>query len=81
MLSRPSHLLSFTLTLGVWLSVASCSDPLEPFQPEVTNAIVYDKALVPSLNEPTTAGTSGTWSIQLRLTNYSGTLNFRAQKL
>lgn len=43
--------------------------------------IVYDKNLVPSLNEPTAVGTSGGWTIQLRLTNYSGTINFRAQKL
>ena len=42
---------------------------------------IYDKALSPSLNEPTTAGTAGSWTIQLRLTNYGGTLNFRAQKL
>jgi hypothetical protein len=46
-----------------------------------SGATVYSKALVPSLNEPTTAGQAGTWSIQLTLTNYSGTLNFRAQKL
>ena len=46
-----------------------------------TGATVYSKALSPSLNEPTTAGQAGTWSIQLTLTNYSGTLNFRAQKL
>ena len=44
-------------------------------------ATVYSKALSPSLNEPTTAGQAGTWSIQVTLTNYSGTLNFRAQKL
>jgi hypothetical protein len=44
-------------------------------------ATVYSKALVPSLNEPTTAGAAGTWSVQLTLTNYSGTLNFLAQKL
>ncbi len=43
--------------------------------------VVYDKELVPSLNEPTAAGVQGTWTIELRLTNYSGTLNFRAQKL
>jgi len=42
---------------------------------------VYSKALSASLNEPTTAGQAGTWSVQLTLTNYSGTLNFRAQKL
>lgn len=118
--------------LGLLLG-ASCSDPLGPFQPEITNAtdnfqlqatgvtavtstltyswvntgtratinhsttttagtaqltirdaggtVVYDKGLAPSLNEPTSSGTVGTWTLQLRLTTYSGTLNFRAQKL
>ena len=42
---------------------------------------VYSKALSPSLNEPTSAGVGGSWSITLKLTNYSGTLNFRAEKL
>lgn len=42
---------------------------------------VYSKALAASLNEATAAGQAGTWSIQLTLTGYSGTLNFRAQKL
>ncbi len=42
---------------------------------------VYSKALVPSLNEPTSAGVAGSWTISLTLTNYSGTLNFRIQKL
>ena len=42
---------------------------------------VYSKALVSSLNEPTTVGVPGTWSVSLTLTNYSGTLNFRAEKL
>lgn len=115
------------------LTVSSCSDPLGPFQPEITNStdsfqlqatgvtdvsstltyawtntgsratinhsttttagsarlvirdaagtIVYDKALSPSLNEPTAVGSAGTWTIQLGLSSYSGTLNFRAQKL
>jgi len=48
---------------------------------DAAGATVYSKALSPSLNEPTTAGQAGTWSIQLTLTNYSGTLNFRVQKL
>lgn len=43
--------------------------------------VVYDETLVPSLNEATSVGVTGTWSIQLRLSNYSGTLNFRVQKL
>jgi hypothetical protein len=46
-----------------------------------TGTVVYTKALVPSLNEPTAAGTAGTWTIVLTMTSYSGTLNFRAQKL
>lgn len=42
--------------------------------------IVYNKLLAPSLNEDTPAGTSGTWTVQLVLDDYSGTLNFRVQK-
>lgn len=42
--------------------------------------IVYNKLLAPSLNEDTAAGTSGTWTVQLVLDDYSGTLNFRVQK-
>ena len=48
---------------------------------DAAGTTVYDKALVPSLNEPTSVGVPGTWSIQVRLTDYSGTLNFRVQKL
>lgn len=48
---------------------------------DAAGTTVYTKALVPSLNEPTTAGVAGTWSVQLVMTGYSGTLNFRAQKL
>jgi hypothetical protein len=48
---------------------------------DAAGATVYSKALSPSLNEPTTAGQAGTWSVQLTLTNYSGTLNVRVQKL
>lgn len=125
----------FALTLGLLgaLVAGGCSDPLAPFQPEITNAtdnfqfqatgvtaasttltytwtntgtratinhstttsagtarltvrdatgtVIYDQALVPSLNEPTAAGTAGAWTIQVRLDGYSGTLNFRVQKL
>jgi hypothetical protein len=42
---------------------------------------VYSKALVPSLNEPTAVGTAGTWTVQVTLSSYSGTINFLAQKL
>lgn len=42
---------------------------------------VYSKALSPSLNEATSVGVAGSWSISLTLTNYSGTLNFRAEKV
>ena len=44
------------------------------------NAVVYDNALAPSLNEPTLTGASGSWKIQLVLADYSGSLNFRVQK-
>ena len=42
---------------------------------------VYDKTLVPSSNDTTTTGSAGTWTIRLELNRYSGTLNFRVQKL
>jgi hypothetical protein len=48
---------------------------------DAAGATVYSKALSPSLNEPTTAGQAGNWTVQITLNNYSGTLNFRAQKL
>lgn len=48
---------------------------------DAAGTTVYNKGLVPSLNEPTSAGTAGTWTIVLTLTGYSGTVNFRAQKL
>jgi hypothetical protein len=41
---------------------------------------VYDNILVPSLNDTTLTGLSGTWEIRLVLSEYSGTLNFRVQK-
>ena len=48
---------------------------------DANGTTVYSKALVPSLNELTSpAGVAGTWTIQLTLTDYSGTLNFSAQK-
>lgn len=45
-----------------------------------TGTIVYSEDLSPSLNEDTTSGTAGTWTINLVLADYSGTLNFRVQK-
>jgi hypothetical protein len=42
---------------------------------------VYSEALVPSLNETTLTGAAGLWTIEVTLTNYSGTINFSAQKL
>ena len=41
---------------------------------------MYSQGLAPSLNEDTASGTTGTWTIVLTLTDYSGTLNFRVQK-
>ena len=48
---------------------------------DALGATVYSHTLSPSLNEPTIVGQTGTWTVQLTLTGYSGTLNFRAQKL
>ena len=45
-----------------------------------TGAILYDATLRPSLNEQTQVGVAGLWMVTLRLTDYSGTLNFRLQK-
>jgi len=46
-----------------------------------TGTVVYTKSLSPSLNEATATGTAGAWTIVLTMTSYSGTLNFRVQKL
>jgi hypothetical protein len=48
---------------------------------DAAGTVVYDRALSPSLNEPTAVGTAGAWTIELRFTEYTGTLNFRAEKL
>jgi len=42
---------------------------------------VYSHILSPSLNETTTVGQTGTWTVQVTFTGYSGTINFRVQKL
>jgi hypothetical protein len=129
-----ASLRSFGLAVILAAGLTACSsNPLEPFQPQISNAAdnfqlqatavvgvtstqtyswsntgtratinhsttttagtaqltirdgagteVYTKALVPSLNEATATGTTGTWTIVLSMTAYSGTLNFRAQKL
>ena len=48
---------------------------------DAAGVVVYDKGMMPSLNEPTAMGTSGTWKIHVHLSGCSGTLNFRVQKL
>ena len=132
-MQRKAARVSLMRGLAALAMLAACSDPLAPFQPEVTNAtdnfqlqatnvtsttstvtyswantgtratvnhsttttagsavivirdasnaVVYSKSLVPSLNEATIAGAAGTWKIELTMTNYSGTMNFRVQKL
>ena len=42
---------------------------------------VYTSGLVASANESSSAGTAGNWKIQLTFVNYSGTSNFRVDKL
>jgi hypothetical protein len=48
---------------------------------DAAGTVVYTNALVPSRNEPTAVGTAGTWTIVVTMTSYTGSLNFRAQKL
>lgn len=48
---------------------------------DAVGLVVYSRALSPSLHETTLTGQPGTWTIQLTLQKYSGTLNFRVQKL
>ncbi len=48
---------------------------------DAAGAAVYSRALSPSLNDTTSTGTAGVWSISMTLSNYSGTLNFRVQKM
>ncbi len=49
---------------------------------DASGTTVYSKALSPSLNEPTVpGGVAGNWTLQLTLANYTGTMNFRVQKL
>ncbi len=48
---------------------------------DAAGTVAYDKGLVPSLNEPTSVGSAGAWTIVVTMTGYSGTINFRAQKL
>ena len=47
---------------------------------DAAHNVVYDATLQPSLEEDTTGGTAGVWTIELHLSGYSGTLNFRVQK-
>ena len=48
---------------------------------DANGTVVYTKALASSLSEASATGTAGTWTIALTMTSYSGTLNFRVQKL
>jgi hypothetical protein len=47
---------------------------------DASGTTVYDQGLVASLNEDTSSGSAGTWTITVALSDYSGTLNFRVQK-
>ena len=44
-------------------------------------AQVYTKDLSANGTFPTSTGATGSWTIKVVLTNYSGTVNFRAQKM
>ena len=47
---------------------------------DADGTVVYEQGLAPSLNEDTSSGSAGTWTISVALTEYSGTINFRVQK-
>ena len=47
---------------------------------DADGATVNDSTLQPSLNEDTASGSSGSWSISVVFSDYSGTVNFRVQK-
>ena len=47
---------------------------------DAAGAQVYARSLAENGTFPTAAGQAGAWTIQLTLSGYSGTLNFRAQK-
>ena len=44
-------------------------------------SVVYGKNLSPSLNEASSEGLAGDWTIQVKFTGYTGTLNFTVQAL
>lgn len=48
---------------------------------DANGTIVYDNDLAVTLTEPTTVGTSGIWTITVTLTHFSGSVDFRVQKL
>ncbi len=48
---------------------------------DANQGVVYQRALVPSLNEVTGIGIAGGWTIELHLSDFRGTLNFRVQRL
>ncbi len=48
---------------------------------DADSAQVYTNGLVASANEASSVGTAGTWRIRVTFTAYSGTSNFRVDKL
>lgn len=48
---------------------------------DVDGTQVYSSGLKASANESTSSGTPGLWSVRVSFSNYSGTANFRLEKL
>lgn len=48
---------------------------------DAEGALVYSRALMPSLLQETTLGVAGTWTIEVTMTGYTGTLRFKLQSL
>ena len=48
---------------------------------DAAGALVYSRALLPSLMQETTPGVAGTWTIEVTMTGFTGTLRFRLEAL
>ena len=48
---------------------------------DATGTTVYSNTLVPSGNDQSNTGAAGNWTVKVTFVNYSGTANFRVEKL
>ena len=48
---------------------------------DATGTLVYSMALLPRFIRQTATGVAGTWTIEVTMTGYSGTVNFRLEPM